>query len=117
MMFPRWFAGACCLILAVAMNAPLHAETPPATDSSTVVARQGNATVTLGDIDAFAQRMAPKERPVFFNSPKRLESLITSLLVQKQLAEEAIKYEAKVDFILTPPNATPAVPHDAMRDA
>lgn len=25
--------------------------------------------------------------------------------------------EAKVDFILTPPNATPAVPHDAMGDA
>lgn len=25
--------------------------------------------------------------------------------------------EAKVDFILTPPNATPALPHDAMKDA
>lgn len=25
--------------------------------------------------------------------------------------------EAKVDFLLTPPNATPAVPHEGMRDA
>ena len=25
--------------------------------------------------------------------------------------------EAQVDFLLTPPNATPAVPHDGMRDA
>jgi len=91
MLSQRWFAGACCLILAVATNAPLHAETPPATDPSTVVARQGSTTVTFADIDAFAQRMAPKERPVFFNNPKRLESLVTNLLVQKQLAAEAEK--------------------------
>ena len=25
--------------------------------------------------------------------------------------------ESKLDFILTPPNATPALPHDAMKDA
>jgi peptidyl-prolyl cis-trans isomerase C len=92
MLSQRWFAGACCLVMAIATNAPLRAETPPpATDPSTVVARQGNATVTFADIDAFAQRMPPKERPVFFNNPKRLEALITNLLVQKQLAEEAEK--------------------------
>ena len=27
------------------------------------------------------------------------------------------QHEAKIDFLLTPPNATPAVPHDGMKDA
>jgi len=56
---------------------------------STVVARQGSATVTLADIDAFAQRIPPKDRAGFFDNPQRLESLISNLLTQKQLAAEA----------------------------
>ncbi|MGH8171935.1 MAG: peptidylprolyl isomerase [Rhodanobacteraceae bacterium] len=92
MSFLRSLAGACLLIIATATSAPARADAPPpATDPSTVVASQGGVTVTFGDIDAFAQRMAPKERPVFFNNPKRLETLITNLLLQKQLANEAEK--------------------------
>lgn len=56
---------------------------------STVVARQGSATVTLADVDAFAQRIPPKDRAGFFDNPQRLEALISNLLTQKQLAAEA----------------------------
>ena len=56
---------------------------------TTVVTKQGDAVVTFADIDAFAERMPEKERPVFFNNPKRIESTILNLLLQKQLAAEA----------------------------
>lgn len=56
---------------------------------STVVARQGTASVTLQDLDAFAARMPPGERPGFFNSPARIQNVIQTLLLQKQLADEA----------------------------
>lgn len=86
----RWFAAVCCLVAAMTANAAPPAATPT-TDPNAVIARQADATVTFADVDAFAQRMAPKERPVFFNNPKRLEMLITNLLLQKQLAAEAEK--------------------------
>jgi parvulin-like peptidyl-prolyl isomerase len=56
---------------------------------ATVVATQGSATVTLADVDAFAERIPEKDRAAFFGNPQRLESLITNLLVQKQLSVEA----------------------------
>ncbi len=70
------------------------AQASPSTDKlppDTVVASQGSAVVTIADIDAFAQRIEEKQRPGFFDNPKRLESLITNLLVQRQLAAEAEK--------------------------
>lgn len=56
---------------------------------STVVVKQGDTVVTLADVDAFAQGMPPKDRRGFFDNPNRLESLLTNLLLQKQLAAEA----------------------------
>jgi len=67
------------------------AQTTSAGSPSTVVAKQGGAIVTLADIDAFAEGIPKKDRPGFFDSPKRLESMITSLLLQKQLAADARK--------------------------
>ena len=89
----RRFVSSCllqwCLCATVfAAEAPPPAAKLPA---DTVVARQGTAVVTLADIDAFAQRMDEKQRPGFFDSPKRLEALITNLLTQRQLAAEADK--------------------------
>jgi peptidyl-prolyl cis-trans isomerase C len=72
----------------------IAAEAPPPADNlpaDTVVVKQGTAVITLSDIDAFAQRIEEKQRPGFFDSPKRLESLISNLLTQRQLAEEAAK--------------------------
>ncbi len=56
---------------------------------STVVAKQGSASVTLEDIDAFAARMPEGERPGFFNSPTRIQNVIQTMLLQKELADEA----------------------------
>lgn len=56
-----------------------------------VVAKQGDASVTLDDIDAFAARIPVEQRAGFFNSPTRIEGVITNLLLQKQLAAEARK--------------------------
>jgi peptidyl-prolyl cis-trans isomerase C len=73
--------------LAGAQAAPPSDKLPP----DTVVASQGSAVVTIADIDAFAQRIDEKQRPGFFDNPKRLDSLITNLLVERQLAAEAEK--------------------------
>jgi parvulin-like peptidyl-prolyl isomerase len=54
-----------------------------------MIARQGDRNVTLQEIDAVAQKIPEKDRAGFFDSPKRIESLIMNLLLQKQLAAEA----------------------------
>lgn len=58
---------------------------------STIVASQGGATVTLEDIDAFANGIPESQRGGFFNSPARIQTTISNLLVQKQLAADARK--------------------------
>jgi peptidyl-prolyl cis-trans isomerase C len=55
-------------------------------DASAIVASQGGAQVTLGEIDAFAERIPEGDRAHFFDSPKRIEALIGNMLLQKQLA-------------------------------
>ncbi len=56
-----------------------------------VIATQGGVSVTFADLDAFAEHIPPAQRPGFFNSPTRIEGVITNLLMQKQLAAEARK--------------------------
>lgn len=91
----RHVLGACLLSIGLmlsfeALALDISATPPPSVkDPSTVVAKQGGASVTLADVDAFAARIPEKERAVFFSSPQRIENLITSLLVQEQLAAEA----------------------------
>jgi len=43
--------------------------------------------------------------------------LVTKREAYKAKFHDWWEHEAKVDFIITPPNATPAVPHDGMKDA
>jgi parvulin-like peptidyl-prolyl isomerase len=54
-----------------------------------VVARQGGAEVTLQDVDAAAAKIPEGDRAGFFDSPKRIESTVSNLLFQKQLAAKA----------------------------
>ena len=61
----------------------------PAPDAAKVVASQGGVQLTLGDIDTFAEGIPPEHRPPFFDSPKRIASLVANLLVQKQQAAAA----------------------------
>jgi peptidyl-prolyl cis-trans isomerase C len=80
------------LLAAVVLARYAFAE-PPQTlvVPTTVVASQGSATVTLADIDAFAQRIPEKDRAAYFSNPKRIEMTIFQLLLTKQLAAEARK--------------------------
>jgi parvulin-like peptidyl-prolyl isomerase len=83
-----------CVALVVFVSASMaasccFAEGAPGGAPSTVVAKQGDTIVTLADVDAFSQTIPKQDQPGFFNNPKRLESLISSLLLQKQLAAEA----------------------------
>jgi len=55
-------------------------------DAATVIARQAGATVTMGDVDAFAQRIPPERRTPFFNSQQRIAMTINTIMLQKQLA-------------------------------
>ncbi|GAA0714264.1 peptidylprolyl isomerase [Dokdonella soli] len=82
----RLFVGA--LLAAPFFACTAHADTPPF-DAQAVIASQGGAKVTFADIDTFVERMPMTDRAPFFNSPKRIESVISNLLVQKQLAAEA----------------------------
>jgi parvulin-like peptidyl-prolyl isomerase len=82
-------AHAAALMLSFGLSFALSNTANSAEGVSTVVARQGSATVTLAEVDAFAQRIPPKDRPGFFDNPQRLEALISNLLMQKQLAAEA----------------------------
>lgn len=54
-----------------------------------VVASRGGASLTLPEIDAHVEKIPQKDRARFFDSPQRIESLISNLLLQKQLAAEA----------------------------
>lgn len=70
-------------------NASAVTAAEPSGAPSTVVAKQGGVSVTLEDIDMFAQTVPPEQRNGFFDSPARLEDLIGTLLLKKQLAVEA----------------------------
>ena len=74
-------------VVALAADGPV----PGAPSADTVIATQGTAKLTFGDVDAFAARIEERQRPTFFNSPKRIETLVSNLLVTRQLATEAGK--------------------------
>lgn len=79
------FAVLLCVLAVTVCTGAMASENTP----SIVVAKQGDAIVTLDDIDAFADRMPAAQRPAFFNSPVRIQGVITNLLLQKQLAKQA----------------------------
>lgn len=86
-MFKPRFAG----VLLFALAGVCAAQEGLPVGPSTVVARQADAMVTLDDIDAFAVGIPEGQRPVFFSSPVRIQSMLSSLLTQKQLSAQARK--------------------------
>lgn len=56
---------------------------------TTIVASRGGESVTLADIDAFAQTIPVEKRGGFFDNPARIEKTIDGLLLAKQFAAEA----------------------------
>ncbi len=80
------------VMAAISVSMFSHAHAAGKADADTVVASQGGASLTLGDIDTYAEARIPeKDRVPFFDNPQRLEKLITNQLIQRQLAEEARK--------------------------
>ncbi|WP_440225638.1 peptidylprolyl isomerase [Dokdonella sp. MW10] len=76
-------AMTCCAVSSVSFA---EDKLPP----ETVVASRGDATVTLADIDASMLRIPPHQRADTMNSPKRIEDLITQILLTRQLANAGI---------------------------
>ena len=75
--------------LALAMATSTGVAETIAGSPSTIVASQGGVSVTLDELDAFAAGIPESQRGGFFNSPERIQALVTSLLLKKQLATEA----------------------------
>ena len=81
------YVAACALCTLVTASSAYAADEKPL--GRDVVARQGNAEVTLQDVDAAAAKIPEGDRAGFFDSPKRIESTISNLLYQQQLASKA----------------------------
>lgn len=59
--------------------------------ADTRLVTQGDATLTLADIDAYMQKVPEDRRPGMMYSSKRQEELLVGLLAQRQLAAQARK--------------------------
>jgi parvulin-like peptidyl-prolyl isomerase len=68
-----------------------HAALPP----QTVVASRGGVQITLADVDNYMQRVPEDKRAATLDSPKRVEALLLSMLLNFQLAKQA--EEMKLD--------------------
>lgn len=79
----------CVIALVLAIGASTQVYADDRLPDTTVVASRGTATVTLRDVDASLQRIPPNQRGDMMNSPKRIEELITQLLLTRQLSNEA----------------------------
>lgn len=84
--FPKALAyiSACISLFAGAACADGLVGTP-----TTVVASRGGSSITLADVDAFAQKIPEDKRGGFFDSPVRIQKMIDNLLMSRQLATEA----------------------------
>ena len=84
-------------LFAVPAMAQAHtANQPPQHEGrSTVVVSQGGSQLTMADIDSYAHNIPDNERARVFASPSRIESILRSLLVTKQLAREALNAQGQ----------------------
>ena len=58
-------------------------------DAATVVVKQGNAEITLGDVDTWMLDVPEKDRVGFIRSPERIENMLFQLLIMKQVNLDA----------------------------
>ena len=79
----------CGLLLVAASTFYVAVATSTGADGLAVVASQGGAKVTLADLDAFAAHIPNRDRAHFFDNPQRIQTLISNMLIQKQLAAQA----------------------------
>ncbi len=70
----------------VCAESQLPAPQPPAPN---LIAKQGNAEVVVLDVDAHLATMPKADRSGFIDSPKRIEQLLSHILMRRNLAIEA----------------------------
>jgi len=87
----RHFAAAAALCAATLA----FAQTPLKTQA--VVASRGGVSVTLQDVDAYMQRVPAAKRAGMMDSPKRIEALLLNLLLNAQLAAQAVQMHLDQD--------------------
>ena len=80
----RTLACAVALCVYAASALASAADLPP-----DALVRQGTATLTVEDIDAFAARIPKEQRGGYFDNAKRLESTLRQMLVERQIANDA----------------------------
>lgn len=82
-----------CLIGSMLLFSAVHAEEPNssavADPDQAIVVTQGEAAISVREVDAFAQRIPEDKRGPVFNDPHRIEDILNGLLSQQQLAAEA----------------------------
>lgn len=59
-------------------------------DADAVVAKRGSAELTLSEIDARLDEIPTEQRAGFMDSPERIESVLSQMLLVEQLAGEAL---------------------------
>jgi len=82
----------CCGILFVLASASAFADpakAPATGEAKTVLAKQGAATVEAIDVDAHLSSTPKADRAGFIDSPKRIEQLLSHLLMRRNMAIEA----------------------------
>ncbi|MBK6435981.1 MAG: peptidylprolyl isomerase [Rhodanobacteraceae bacterium] len=65
-----------------------------------LIAKQGNADVWAIDVDAHLASMPPKDRSGFIDSPKRIQQLLSHLLLRRGLANEAREHGLDKDPVV-----------------
>jgi parvulin-like peptidyl-prolyl isomerase len=91
-------AAAATLIVASTAGAAA----PPVADGDVVVARRGTATLTLAEVDARLEEVPLDKRAGFMNSPERIETTLSQLLLTEQMADAAIEAGLDKDPRLAP---------------
>jgi parvulin-like peptidyl-prolyl isomerase len=82
----RGLAATTVLVVALCCAAPAAAQP---SDADTVVVRRGGVELTLGEIDARMEEVPPDRRAGFLDSPERIDSTLSQMLLVEQLAAEA----------------------------
>jgi peptidyl-prolyl cis-trans isomerase C len=89
------FALSILIVVLAAASATAYAQTP--FNPQTVVVSRGDAKVTLQDVDDYMQRVPADKRAALMDSPKRIENLLFSMLINEQLAQDAEKLKLDGD--------------------
>ncbi|MFT3790116.1 MAG: peptidylprolyl isomerase [Rudaea sp.] len=78
----KMFYGAAFALLCLTCGA-VHA------DGNEEIVRQGDAAVTLSDVEGFLQQMPEDRRLGYLGSPRRVQQMLVGILRDKQLAHQA----------------------------